>query len=210
MSRFKIYVEGSGDTNKLQAIGREAVSKFLSNLNIDGSIKVIMCGGRQQAYNDFCVALKNPKEGELPILLVDAEAAMQEEGKPWEHLKIRDGWDKPNNATDDHAFLMVQTMEAWLICDDSAWKAWKSRADTDKLPKIHNGNVETIEKDKLEKGCEAVGKSINFSYLDNKRLSGFGILKNVKPKLVREKSKEANRFFEFIEVKIEIEKGKGA
>lgn len=206
MSCFKIYVEGSGQTNKLQAVGREAMAKFLSGLTLKRTCKIIMCGGRQQAYNDFCVALQNPKEGELPILLVDAEAAMQKEGDPWGHLKIRDGWDKPEAATNEHAFLMVQTMEAWLICDDSAWKAWKARVDTDKLPKIHNDNVETIEKDKLEKGCEAVGKSINFSYLDNKRLSGFGILKNVKPKLVRDKSKEANRFFEFLEIK--VEKGK--
>jgi hypothetical protein len=194
-------VEGSGDTNKLQTIGREAMAKFLSKLSLKKRCSIVMCGGRQQAYDDFRIALKNPKDGEFPILLVDAEAAMQREGEPWEHLKMRDGWNKPQTATDDHAFLMVQTMEAWLICDDLAWKAWKPRVDIGKLPKIHNDNVEAVEKNKLEEGCEAVCKSISFSYLGNKRLSGFGILKNVKPELVRKNSKEANRFFEFIEVK---------
>jgi hypothetical protein len=198
VSCFKVFVEGSGDTNKLQAVGREAMKKFLSRLTLKRPCQIIMCGGRQQAYNDFCLALQNPKDGEWPILLVDAEAAMQ--GETWDHLKIRDGWEKPQDANDAHAFMMVQTMEAWLICDEQAWKAWKSRADTAKLPKIHNANVETIEKDKLEQGCGAVGKSIDFSYLKNKRMSGFGILKHVNPELVRINSKEAKRFFEFIEV----------
>lgn len=201
MSCFKLYVEGSGSSNKLQAVGREAMMKFLSKLSLKKPCKVVMCGGRQQAYNDFCVAMQNPKEGESLILLVDAEAAMQQEGMPWDHLKIRDGWDRPGTATDSHAFLMVQTMEAWLICDPAAWKKWKPHVAAAKLPKINNGNVETIEKDKLEAGCEAAGKSIGYSYLNNKRLSGFGILKNVEPALVRKNSKEAKRFFEFVEVK---------
>lgn len=205
MSRFDIYIEGSGDTNKLQQVGREAMRNFLSNLRIDGSFRPIMCGSRQEAYKEFCWALKKVKPRVIPIvipiLLVDAETSVDKEAEPWVHLKARDNWGKPEGATNDHAYLMVQTMEAWLICDPSAWKAWKSRADTDRLPKIHNANVETIEKDKLEKGCEEVGKSIDLSYLNNKRLSGFGILKSVKPELVRKNSKEANRFFEFIEVK---------
>lgn len=201
MSCFKIYAEGGGDTNKLQAVGREAMKKFLSELDLKRPCRIVMCGGRKQAYDDFCIALQNSKEGELPLLLVDAEDAMKQDGKPWSHLKNRDGWGKPHGATDEHAFLMVQTMEAWLVCDHSAWKQWKSRVDVSKLPMVHNNNAELIERDKLEKGCEAASKSTDFPYMKNKRLSGFGILKYVQPQLVRKNSKEADRFFKFLEGK---------
>ena len=202
VSCFKIYIEGSGDTNKLQAIGRESMRKFLSKLDINGSIKVIMCGGRQQAYNDFCVALKKTKPNEISILLVDAEAPVGKDAEPWTHLQARDQWNRPTGVTNDHAYLMVQTMEAWLVCDPSAWKLWKPRVDSGKLPAIHNNNVELFEKEKLERVCEEICQSINLSYSKDKRLNGFGILKNVQPELVRKNSKEANRFFKFIEVNL--------
>lgn len=202
MSCFKIYIEGSGDTNKLQAVGREAMMKFLSQLTLKKPCKVIMCGGRQQAYNDFCVAMKSMKPGgDVPLLLVDAETPVDKDAEPWVHLKIRDNWNKPNDATNDYAYLMVQTMEAWLVCDPSAWKSWKPRVDSSKLPAIHNNNVELVGKEKLESMCEALCKTIDSTYLKSKRLNGFGILKNVKLELVRTNSKEAKRFFEFIEVK---------
>lgn len=205
MSCFKIYTEGSGDINKLQAVGREAMTKFLLQLTLQKPCKIIMCGGRQQAYNDFCVAIKSFKAGgDVPLLLVDAEDAVGKNAEPWIHLKSRDKWNKPDGATNDHAYLMVQTMEAWLVCDPSAWKLWKPRIDSSKLSAIHNNNVELIDKEKLEKMCGAVSKSIDLSYLKSKRLNGFSILKNVKSELVRQNSKEAKRFFEFLEVKLEV------
>lgn len=202
VSHYKIYVEGSGDNNKLQSVGRSAMKNFLSKLELNGSIQIIMCGGRQQAYNDFCVAMKNMKpDGDMPLLLVDSESLVDKHAEPWTHLQARDNWSKPDRATDTHAYLMAQTMEAWIVCDPSAWKAWKPRIDSDKLPAIHNNNVELLEKDKLENICELICKTIDLSYLKSKRLNGFGILKYVQPELVRKNSKEANRFFEFIEVR---------
>jgi hypothetical protein len=204
VSCFKIYTEGSGDTNKLQAVGREAMTKFLSGLKLRMPCRIIMCGGRQQAFNDFCVAMRGVRlGGDIPLLLVDAEDAVSTDAEPWVHLKIRDKWDKPEGATNDHAFLMVQTMEAWLVCDPSAWKAWNQRVDKTKLLAIHNNNVEFIGKENLESRCESICKSVGESYLKNKRLNGFRILKGVQPALVRENSNEAKRFFDFIEVKKE-------
>lgn len=201
MTSFRIYVEGSGDTNKLQSVGREAVSKFLSGVVPGKTFSVHMCGGRKQAFDDFCVALENQKIGEMPLLLVDAEDPLQTEEIPWGHLRNRDGWNMPIAASDSSAYLMVQTMEAWLICDPGAWKKWNPRADTGRLPRVHNNNVESISKPDLEAGCESVCKSVGKRYSKDKRLSGFGVLKFVQPGLVRENSKEAARFFDYIKEK---------
>lgn len=201
MSHFEIYIEGSGDTGKLQQVGREAMRKFLSNLNINGSFQPIMCGSREQAYKEFCWATNKIKAGVIPLLLVDAETLMDKQNEPWTHLKASDNWNKPEGATNDHAYLMVQTMEAWLVCDPSAWKQWKPRIDSSKLPAIHNNNVQLVGKEKLEEICEGLCKSINLSYLKQKRLNGFGILKSIKPKLVRDNSLEAARFFDYLEGK---------
>jgi hypothetical protein len=194
---IKIYVEGGGDKKALQSVGREAMKLFLSNLIPERAFKVIMCGGRQQTYDDFCVALKMKNPDEI-LLLVDAEAPVQEHGRSWLHLKNRkgDGWDQPENVSDDHAYMMVQTMEAWLICDPAAWKKWKSTIDTRSLP--NHKNIEIIDKPKLNETCETMFKSIGASYKDNKRINGFGILKYVQPELVAQKSKEAQRFFNYL------------
>lgn len=197
---IKIYVEGGGDTKHLQSVGRGAMRSFLSKLIPGRVFKVVMGGGRKQTYDDFCGALKNKKDDEI-LLLVDAEAPVQANGRPWLHLKNRvgDGWDKPENASDEHAYMMVQTMEAWLICDPGAWKQWKSKVDISDLPS--HQNIEIIDKSKLDQTCEAIFRSIGESYKDNKRINGFGILKYVSPEQVAEKSIEARRFFNHLKIR---------
>ena len=56
----------------------------------------------------------------MPILLVDSESAVQPEHSVWKHLRTRDNWPRPQNASDDQAFLMVQFMETWFLADREA------------------------------------------------------------------------------------------
>lgn len=203
---IKIYVEGGGDTKVLQAVGRMAMSSFLSNLIPDRTFSVTMCGGRKQTYDDFCTALKRKNQDDI-LMLVDAEAPVRTNGRPWAHLKNRkgDGWDKPENAADDHAYMMVQTMEAWLICDPEAWKKWRQKVDASLLP--NHQDIEIIDKPKLNETCETIFRSVGASYKDNKRINGFGILKHVNPERVAEKSIEARRFFDYLKIRTsQIEK----
>jgi hypothetical protein len=92
----------------------EAVHKLIAR-GVGREIRVQACGGRKQAFDKFVTALQ--LDTTTPILLVDAEAPVADIEDPWAHLKTRDGWAMPAGTDDDHAFLMVQAMETWLLAD---------------------------------------------------------------------------------------------
>ena len=52
------------------------------------------------------------------MLLVDSEEPVTM--APWDHLKSRDGWDRPAGAEDDQAQMMVTCMETWIMADRGA------------------------------------------------------------------------------------------
>ena len=63
-------------------------------------------------------ALDDSKGGAVPILLVDSEGPVSSGtlglAAPSQE---RDGWNKPADADDDQAYLMVQVMETWFLAD---------------------------------------------------------------------------------------------
>lgn len=42
----------------------------------------------------------------------------------WDHLKIRDNWDKPTDALPYQALIMATSMETWVATDREALKAF--------------------------------------------------------------------------------------
>ena len=114
--------------------------------------QIIVCGSRQNAFGDFKNALKaNPNA--FNVLLVDAEAPVNVNTTPCQHLKLRDNWDLPN-IDDEHCHLMVQTMEAWLIADiETLKKFYGSRFKENVIPQ--NSEVEKIDKNQLEPSLKA-------------------------------------------------------
>lgn len=71
-----------------------------------------MCGATEKAYEQF----RDEGQGHagLCILLVDSDRPLQ--GGPWDHLRSRS--DKMERVgSDDCCHFMVETMEAWLLCD---------------------------------------------------------------------------------------------
>ena len=121
MVKVKVYVEGAARHSDLdRSLCREAFSKFFAAAGLEGKRpRTVPCGGRKQAYDAFVTAVKNAKADELPILLVDSEIAVPPGMTVWQHLKARlgDNWDKPESASDEQAFLMVQVMETWFVAD---------------------------------------------------------------------------------------------
>lgn len=119
--KVKIYVEGGGDGKALKITCRKGFRELLEKAGFAERMPaIIACGGRASAYDDFKTAVSRSAEDPYPILLVDSESPVNNE--PWDHLKEQDNWDKPDNADDDHAHLMVQCMETWIVADQDAVK----------------------------------------------------------------------------------------
>ena len=119
-----LYVEGGGAGSSLRARFREGWREFLRSGGVDGKVKVVRGGGREQTYRRFVTAATCAGSGAAPLLLVDGEAPVAAEHTVWRHLAARDGWTRPDRVGDDQAFLMVQVMETWFLADRGALHAY--------------------------------------------------------------------------------------
>lgn len=197
MVTIKIYIEGGGEGKDLDARFREAWSKFFKAAGLAGQMPRPVRGkGRANTYDSFCTALAYRKDEELPLLLVDSEAAIAKDHTVWQHLNARDNWPKPPTATDQDAYLMAQAMETWLIADigaleryfGSAFKPNKIPAWTD-LEAIPKQTVfDTLDQSSANCGarCYAKGKV------------SFEILGKIDPKKVAAKCPNAKAFLDFL------------
>jgi len=189
-----LYVEG-GAKGALATQCRKGFSLFLKRAGFEGNMpRVVACGGRSSAYNDFCTA---KKEGKKAILLVDSEAPVADSAsraKPWDHVKNRvgDEWEKPSGATDDDLHFMVQCMEAWLIADKKNLSVYFGRGFNESaLPK--NQDIEKVGKQDLYKGLSLATKNTQKGEY-RKGKHSFEILGELCPNKVRLASPYADRF----------------
>lgn len=109
-----VYVEGGGETNYLKRAVRRAFHDFLGQLNLRDQPRVHPSGSRNDAYDDFCQAVR---ERTRALLLVDSEGPIQPGSNPWVHVRERDGWRRPRGADKEDCHLMVQCMESWFLAD---------------------------------------------------------------------------------------------
>ena len=119
-----LYVEGGGDGRSLRGRFREGWHEFLRSAGVDGRVKVVRGGGREQTYRRFATAVASAGFGGPALLLVDSEDPVAAEHSVWQHLAVRDGWTRPVGVGDDQAFLMVQVMETWFLADPGALRAY--------------------------------------------------------------------------------------
>jgi hypothetical protein len=120
MVSAKIFVEGGGEGKDLKSRCREGFSKLIKKMGFAGHMpRIVACGGRQSAYDMFNIAMTSAGYDEYPILLVDSEDAISS-NLPWEHLYLRDSWDRPASASDDQAQMMATCMETWIMADHEA------------------------------------------------------------------------------------------
>ena len=122
VTEVRLYVEGGGDSKFTKDPIRKGFSGFLNDLVQCARRKglrwsIIACGGREQTYNNFLLALRSHPEA-LNVLLVDAEAPVRVPS--WHHLRDHDDWPQPPGTRDEQCHLMIQNMEAWLIADRAA------------------------------------------------------------------------------------------
>ena len=128
MSSITIYLEGGGDGKNTKSALRLGMDAFLDPIKQLARTKswhwrLVPCGGRQQTYDRFCTAVSNGQTGGIVVLLVDAETVVIS-NSPRTHLQTRDCWDL-RFATDDMvSYLMVQSMETWIVADPVALAAY--------------------------------------------------------------------------------------
>jgi hypothetical protein len=140
-----IYVEGGGNDNqRLARECRRGFSEFFKKLGI--RVKIVACGGRDNAYHRFCIGLKGNK---YCFLLVDSEEPVKNNIDVWHHVRLRDNWEKPNKATNEHLHFMVECMEAWFMADKKTVADYYGK-DFNQNALSKNTNVENISKKELE------------------------------------------------------------
>ncbi|HEX4419801.1 MAG TPA: DUF4276 family protein [Kofleriaceae bacterium] len=194
----ELYVEGGGDKNpSLASECRKAFSKLFDQAGIQQKPRVIVCGGRKSAYDQFCDALAGDAEA---WLLVDAEElpTLGPSASPWDHVKSRvgDRWERPGNVSDDQLHLMTVCMETWLIADPAALKAvFGPKLDASKLPAL--AQLETTAKQAINSALKAATKPTKAGAY-SKGSHSFKTLAMVSPGAIRTLS-WGKRFFDAME-----------
>ena len=184
-----IYIEGGDDSDALKTECRQAFTKFFEAAGLKGKMpRLVACGSRNTAFDKFKTAIKN---GQDALLLVDSESpvlADPQTGKPvslWKHLKAREGWEFPTNATDDDVHLMVQCMESWFVADKAQFIAYYARGNRKCTPTLipNCSDIEGLDKNDvlecLKKASLPLGKE---KYSKGSR--SFEILATIRPEKV--------------------------
>jgi hypothetical protein len=111
--------------------------------------KLVPCGGRQQTYEAFVNAAKDP-DYSIRVLLVDAEGPVTTTRAG--HLNRRDGWSFADVA-ETAVHLMTQTMEAWIVADlDALAKFYGQNFHLGLLPTAKN--LEAVRKQDVADSLE--------------------------------------------------------
>jgi len=122
MVSARIYIEG-GESKEDQIRCREGFCKLLGKAGFAKRMpRLSACGGRNSAFDDFKTAHASPKTGDYVALLVDSEDPVKDIEKTWSHLFARDGWTRPDGASDEQVLLMTTCMGTWIVADRASMK----------------------------------------------------------------------------------------
>lgn len=171
----------------------QARSEFLSRAGLTGRMpKIVASGSRENAYDSFRTAVSETSSNSgTPILLVDAEGPVTSTG-PWDHLYERDGWVRPQGASDEQCHLMVQCMESWFLADRPSLAGYFGNGFRESaLP--GNPAMESISKADVLNGLDQAVRSTSKGRY-SKGEHAFRLLAIVDPSMVTAVSPWAMRF----------------
>ena len=164
---------------------------------------------RRRAWSDVCYKSSLVEAGKAPtrsfvrnwlwgtkqgfiVLLVDSEGPVAEESGPWLHLRNRDGWSRPDDATDENAHLMVQFMEAWFLADKDRVEAFFGRGfNRNAFP--GNQNIEEVAKADVLNGLKNATRQCQPKGEYGKGRNSFELLFEIDPSKVQAASPHAER-----------------
>ncbi len=184
MVKVELHIEGGGDSRSLQIECRRGFRMLLEKAGFKGRMpSTNACGSRNSAFDDFQKAMKRPRDGEYPILLVDSESAVSEPA--WRHLRDQDGWPRPDGAADDQAQLMVQCMETWCVADHDALKrVFGQRLQDSALPA--RSDLEGRSKDDVQQALERATHNCGRDRKYEKGKRSFRLIAELDPSVLKE------------------------
>ncbi len=201
-SACKLFVEGGGDRNAAQkAECRRGFHKLLEKAGFKNRMpRIFVCGGRQNAFDQFCTAVRTSSPTGVAVLLVDAEAPVTEMS-PWRHVADRpgDNWPKPDGAKDDHLHLMVQCMESWFLADREALRVFFGQGFRGTALPASTKPIEMVTKSVLFNGLRRATEQAKTKGAYRKGKHSFKLLAEIDPQKVRKASPWAERFFSSID-----------
>jgi hypothetical protein len=188
----RIYVEGGGNLGALRSECRRGFAEFFAKFIPRGKQpRIIACGSRNEALDDFRTALRKYRD-ERVVLLVDAEAPVATGQTVWTHLNQRDGWVPPEGATEENTHLMVQCMESWFLADPEALTDYFGQGfQVSALPR--NPNIEAVAKQEVFRALEAATRQTRTKGTYSKGGHSFALLALIDPTKVRGASPHAER-----------------
>jgi hypothetical protein len=158
-NRVRFFVEGGATGKTADSDFRRAWKKFLRELlalaqeNGYFTLEVVRGKGRSNTFNLF-LGSKTHYPNDLCVLLVDAEQTVVPGRQVWDVVAKRpgDNWQRPHWATERHLYLMVCSVETWLLTDHKALLCYyKSNFNADQLPTV---DLEARSKSEIEKALK--------------------------------------------------------
>lgn len=197
MSGIAIYMEGGGKGPGGRSTLRQGMNTFLAELKeaarkISWRWKFVCCGSRDVAFRMFRHA-QGSMDYSVVVLLVDSEGPVT--GIPRRHLNERDGWNM-TEMEEDRIHLMVQTMETWIVSDVEALRRYYGSDFTvSALPR--SIDLEEVTKTDIARALErATARTTKGEYHKIRHASD--LLKQISPRIVRERCSYCDRLFELL------------
>jgi len=178
VNKTTIYIEGGGDSKQLRSLCRKGFRKLLENCGFTGYMpKLVACGGRDSAFDDFKIAHTNKSNSDYVAMLIDSEDPLNNLDA-WEHLKIRDGWDKPLGSENGQVLFMTTCMETWIVADrDALAEHYGSKLQKNALPPLHD--LESRSCHDIQKGLSHATRDCSNAYKKGRR--SFAVLEKLSP-----------------------------
>ena len=158
-----------------------------------GRAKIVRGGSRNETFKRFTSAVRGSPADTLPLLLVDSEGPVQAGHSPWQHLRARDGWNKPDETGEDQAFLMVQFMETWFLADTDGLRRYFGGGFSEQAIKQWP-ELEAVPKDTVLKALEQATAACGKDYEKGK--TSFELLAHIDPARVKVACPHANALLE--------------
>jgi len=191
-----VYLEGGGDTKELRARCREGFRKLLEKCGHKGNMpRLSACGGRNTVFDDFQTAHNNRDAGGFVAMMIDSEDPPVHTEATWDHLKNRDGWEKPPGATNEQVLFMTTCMETWIITDrDSLVTHYGSSFQVSALPELTI--MEERNRHDIQDALVRATRNCTGPYQKGKR--SFDILSKLEPEALKPHLPSFNRNVEIL------------